>query len=201
VTAKTLRLILFIALAVAQIAVSARAIILSEIALRHGDVYRFRLQPVDPVDAFRGRYIALRFAEDRAPVADEVPHLSQEKVYVPLVVDDEGFATFGSARLKAPEMGDYLYLRSGVDFMDEDGERRLSLALPFRRYYMTEELAKEVDTAMWRRGIRPAWVTVRIHNGTGVIEDLYIDGRPVREWLADGGAEALPASIVDGPRP
>lgn len=190
--AKTLRLILFIALALVQIAVAARAIILSEIALRHGEVYRFRLQPVDPVDAFRGRYVALRFAEDRTPVADEVPHLSQEKVYVPLVVDDEGFATFGSARLEAPDTGDYLYLQSGVDFMDDDSQRRLSLALPFRRYYMTEELAKEVDTAMWRRGIRPAWVTVRVHNGVGVIENLYVDGLPVREWLATGGPEQPP---------
>ena len=193
-TAKTLRLILFIALALAQIAVAARAIILSEIALRHGEVYRFRLQPVDPVDAFRGRYIALRFAEYRAPVADDVPHLGQKKVYVPLMVDDEGFATFGSAQLKAPETGDFLYLRSKVDFMDEDGERRLSLALPFRRYYMTEEFAKEVDTAMWRRGIRPAWVTVRVDKGVGVIEDLYVDGLPVREWLATGGPEQPPAT-------
>jgi len=194
VNAKTLRLILFIALALAQIAVAARAIILSEIALHHGDVHRFRLQPVDPVDAFRGRYVALRFAQDRAPVADEVPHLSQEKVYVPLIVDDEGFATFGSARLEAPETGGYLYLQSGVEFMDDDGERRLSLALPFRRYYMTEELAKEVDKAMWRRGIRPAWVTVRVRKGVGVIEDLYVDGLPVREWLATGGPEQPPST-------
>lgn len=191
--AKTLRLILFIAIALAQIVVAARAIILSEIALRHGEVYRFRLQPVDPVDAFRGRYVALRFAEDRAPVADEVPHLRQEKVYVPLVVDDEGFATFGPARLEAPVTGDYLYLQSGVEFMDDDGQRRLSLALPFGRYYMTEKLAKEVDKAMWSRGIRPAWVTVRVQAGVGVIEDLYVDGLPVREWLATGGPEQPPS--------
>lgn len=190
--AKTLRLILFIALALAQIAVAARAIILSEIALRRGETYRFRLQPVDPVDAFRGRYVALRFAEDRCPVADGVPHIRQEKIYVPLVVDDEGFATFGAARLEAPETGDWLYLQSGVEFMDEDGERRLSLALPFQRYYMTEKLAKEVDTAMWNRGIRPAWVTVRVYEGVGVIEDLFVDGLPVREWLATGGPERPP---------
>jgi uncharacterized membrane-anchored protein len=192
VNAKTLRLILFIALALAQIAVAARAIILSEVALRHGDVYRFRLQPVDPVDAFRGRYVTLRFAEDRAPVADDAPHLGQEKVYVPLVVDGEGFSTFGSARLEAPETGGFLYLQSGVEFMDDDGNQRMMLALPFQRYYMTEKLAKEVDRTMWRRGQRPAWVTVRVRNGVGVIEDLYIDGRPVREWLAAGGPEAPP---------
>ena len=190
---KTLRLVLFIALALAQIAVAARAIIRSEIALRHGEIYRFRLQPVDPVDAFRGHYVALRFAEDRAPVAEGVPHLSQDKVFVPLMVDDERFATFGPAALEAPENGPYLHLQSGVEFLDDGGERRLSLALPFRRYYMTEKLAKEVDRSLWRRGIRPAWVTVRVRAGLGVIEDLYVDGLPVREWLADGGPESEPA--------
>jgi uncharacterized membrane-anchored protein len=192
VNGTTLRLILFITLAVAQLAVAGRAIFRSELALRTGDVYRFRLAPVDPVDAFRGRHVALRFAEDRAPVADGAPELSRAKVYVPLMVDDEGFATFGPATLEAPEDGPYLHLQSGVEFLDDDGERRLSIALPFRRYYMTERLAKEVDRSLWRRGIRPAWVTVRVRAGLGVIEDLYVDGRPVREWLSSGGPEKPP---------
>lgn len=190
----TLRLILFVALALAQLAVAGRAIFLSELTLRNGEVYRFRLAPVDPVDAFRGRYVALRFTEDRAPIAEEVPHLSQDKVFVPLVVDDEGFATFGPATLEAPENGPFLHLQSGVEFLDDDGERRLSLALPFRRYYMTEKLAKEVDRSLWRRGIRPAWVTVRVRDGLGVIEDLYVDGLPVREWLFSGGPEKPPVT-------
>jgi len=194
VNGRTLRLILFVALAVAQLAVAGRAIFLSEIALRRGEVYRFRLAPVDPVDAFRGRYVALRFAEDRAPIADDAPDFSREKVCVPLVVDDEGFATFGSPTLEVAENGAYLRLRSGVDFHDDEGQRRLSLALPFRRYYMTEELAKEVDRSLWRRGIRPAWVTVRVRDGLGVIEDLYVDGLPVREWLSTGGPEKPPVT-------
>ena len=54
-TGKRLRLALFIVLAVIQLSVAAGAIIRSEIALRSGEVYRFKLRPVDPVDAFRGR--------------------------------------------------------------------------------------------------------------------------------------------------
>lgn len=190
--ARTLRFVFFIALAVAQLVVAARAIILSEISLRRGEVYRFRLAPVDPVDAFRGRYIALRFAEDRSPIADGVSLRSQQKVYVPLVVDGDGFATFGPAVVEVPDDGAYLQLLSGFEFLDDGGERRLSLALPFQRYYMGEELAKEVDRSLWQRGIRPAWVVVRVKGGMGVIEDLYVDGLPVREWLAAGGPETPP---------
>jgi uncharacterized membrane-anchored protein len=192
-TAKRLRLVLFVILVVIQLAVAAGAIISSELALRSGEVFRFKLQPVDPVDAFRGRYVALRFVVDRAPVAEGLPYLNQQKVYVPLVIDEEGFADFGLVDLQPPAEGAYLRLRSGVQYQDEDGRPVLSLALPFQRYYMTEALAKEVDRSLWRRGQRPAWVTVRVRNGTGVIEDLYVDGRPVREWLADGGPESEPA--------
>ena len=70
-----------------------------------------------------------------------------------------------------------------------------SLAIPFLRYYMAEDLAKEVDRSPWRRGQRPVWVTIRVRDGTGVVEDLVVDGRPVREWLADGGAESPPAPM------
>jgi len=55
---------------------------------------------------------------------------------------------------------------------------------------MPEELAKEVDRSLWRRGQRPAWVTVRVRAGAAVVEDLYVDGRPIREWLADRGPES-----------
>ena len=200
-TGKRLRLVLFVILAVIQLTVAAGAIIRSEIALRSGELYRFKLQPVDPVDAFRGRYVALRLVQTSAPVTEDIPYLRNKRVSVPLTVDEEGFAEFGPVSLERPDAGDYLRLRSGIEYTDEAGARTVSLALPFQRYYMTEELAKEVDRSLWRRGQRPAWVTVRVRNGTGVVEDLYVDGRPVREWLADGGPEALPASIVDGLRP
>jgi uncharacterized membrane-anchored protein len=192
-TGKRLRMVLFVILAVIQLAVAAGAIIRSEIALRSGEVFRFRLQPVDPVDAFRGRYVALRFVVERAAVSDGTPILRNQKVWVPLVVDDEGFVSFGPVELEKPDDGAALRLRAGVDFTDEDGDRMVSLALPFQRYYLTEELAKAVDRSLWRRGRRPAWVEVRVRNGTGVVEDLYVDGRPVREWLAAGGPEQPPA--------
>jgi hypothetical protein len=150
---------------------------------------------VDPVDAFRGRYVALRLAETNAPIAEELPYLHNKKVFVPLIVDDEGFAVFGLAAFERPDSGDYLRLRCGIEHTHESGQRLVSLAIPFQRYYMTEELAKDVDRSLWRRGQRPAWVTVRVWKGAAVVEDLYVDGRPVREWLTDGGAESEPPLI------
>lgn len=47
-----------------------------------------------------------------------------------------------------------------------------------------------------RHPLQMAWVTVRVRHGAGVIEDLWVDGQPVREWLAAGGPEKHPAAIA-----
>ncbi len=69
---RSLRLALFVVVALVQLAVAGGAIVKSELALRTGEAFRFRIQPVDPVDAFRGRYVAIRFAVERAPATDDL---------------------------------------------------------------------------------------------------------------------------------
>ena len=79
-----LRFVLFVVVGLVQLAVAGGAIVKSELALRTGEAFRFRIQPVDPVDAFRGRYVAIRFAVDRAPVADDLELRPKKRVFVPI---------------------------------------------------------------------------------------------------------------------
>jgi uncharacterized membrane-anchored protein len=58
---KSWRLLVFAVVGLAQLAVPASLIWKREQTLRHGSVWKFRTAPVDPVDAFRGRYVALEF--------------------------------------------------------------------------------------------------------------------------------------------
>ncbi len=184
---RRLRFFVFVVVAVAQLAVAGGAIIRSELALRTGEIFRFRIQPVDPVDAFRGRYVAIRFALDRAPAPDDLELRHKQWVFVPLQVDRDGFAEFGPATLDRPASGAYLRLRSGGVYPDEEGQRRAWVMMPFNRYYMDENLAPEAERAVWGgpRGQREALVTVRVRNGIGVLEELYIDEVPIHRWLAD----------------
>jgi len=55
------RLIVFVLVAFAQLAVPGSLIWKREHTLRQGNVWKFRTAPVDPVDVFRGRYVALHF--------------------------------------------------------------------------------------------------------------------------------------------
>ncbi len=189
--ARSLRIILFVGVAVVQLAVAGGAIIRSELALRSGEAFRFRIQPVDPVDAFRGRYVAIRFALDRTPAADGLEVERQQWVFVPLLVDRDGLAAFGPAALDSPASGAYLRLRSGGIYPDEDGNRHVWVTMPFNRYYMDEDLAPEAERAVWSRrgGQREAFVTVRVRKGVGVLEELYIGDVPIHQWLADNDSE------------
>jgi uncharacterized membrane-anchored protein len=185
--ARRVRIILFVVVAVVQLAVAGGAVIRSELALRSGEVFRFRIQPVDPVDAFRGRYVAIRFALDRAAAPDGLEVARQQRVFVPLEVDSDGLAAFGPAALERPSSGAYLRLRSGGIYPDEDGQPRVWVTVPFNRYYMDEDLAPEAERAVWsgRRGQREAFVTVRVRKGVGVLEELYIGEVPIHRWLED----------------
>ncbi|MFL6501202.1 MAG: GDYXXLXY domain-containing protein, partial [Candidatus Udaeobacter sp.] len=58
---KTLRLLIFGVVALAQLTVPAAMVWQRNQTLEQGRVWKFRTAPVDPVDVIRGRYIALRF--------------------------------------------------------------------------------------------------------------------------------------------
>ena len=63
-------------------------------------------------------------------------------------------------------------------------EDTVTLQLPFDRYYMKESRAPEAERSYNRRAQgEKAWVTVRIREGHAVLEELYIDGLPIREYL------------------
>lgn len=153
-----------------QIATAART-------LAEGTVWRLRTAPVDPLDPFRGRYVALEFPD--AEVLYPPPWLDEPGavVWVRLVEDGEGFAQFDIEQMP-PE--DAPYLRAELAWRTED---RASLRLPFDRYYLPEGLAPRAEEAYRQRAATggTSWVTVRVKDGRAVLEDLYIDGVPVRE--------------------
>jgi hypothetical protein len=65
----------------------------------------------------------------------------------------------------------------------------VEVALPFDRYYLPEDLAPAAEQAYRTLASREpgptrAWVDVRVRDGHAVLEELYLDGVPVREVLA-----------------
>jgi len=192
---------------IAQFTVLTSNIVLHEMTLRKGTVCRFQTAPVDPFDAFRGQYVALDFSmfERRNYFISGVEH-SGKWIYLQIGTDTNGFATVENTSQKRDLPSPYLKVR--VSYCREDseyrensegkkewvktGKYRVYCDLPFTRYYMPERLAPEAEKAYLeanRSGKRDAAAVVRVWKGRAVIEDLEIEGMPVREFLKKREAE------------
>ncbi len=178
---KRFRWPLFVIMVVAQLAVPAWMIHARERVLRHGEVYRIRAEPVDPYDAFRGRYVALALRGQHVPQLPD-PLNRGDVAYVVLTRTSDGYARFASAQRNQPDNPSYLRLT--VATVDSDGVR---FDLPFDRFYLNEHLAPAAEAAYrqnTRGGRRAAWIDLRVLGGRGVIEELYLDGKPAAEAAA-----------------
>lgn len=180
-----LALPLFAFLVIAQLAVPAWMILSRERTLEHGEVYKFKTRPVDPYDPFRGRYVALGIEPDEAPVPKGPELHRNQKVYAILERDEEGFAQVSELSLTRPE-GDN-YIRVKVGYVSDNSAR---LRWPFDRYYMDEHQAPEAER-VYRNNSRSdehnAHLTVRVREGSAVLEELFIEGVPIGEFLQQEG--------------
>jgi len=170
-----LRLLIFVPLALIQLAVPGWMIHRQEQILQHGRVFKFQTAPVDPYDAFRGRFVALRFTAESDANKGRSDY-SRHKLWVQFETDEKGFAKIRRVSMEPLTGDDVLAVTSKWG----------GLHFPFDRYYMDENTAPEAETAYRdnsRRNHENAYATVRILNGRAALEELYIDDKPIREFL------------------
>jgi uncharacterized membrane-anchored protein len=189
------------ALCIAQLGVSGWSIVRYETILSSGTPYKIRVSPVDPADAFRGRYVTVQpsiritpqFHAEKKRFFDEVQY-GRRPVYVKLAVDAEGFARAADIVADAPREGDYLEI-AGVwptwtPRADDPGKSELTgytLRFSFDRYYMNEAAAPAAQhryaQAVPQTGNASAWLAVRVRNGAAVIEGLFVGGVAIEDLV------------------
>lgn len=169
-----------LALFAVQLAVPAGLIAKHEVVLRHGVAYRFRTQPVDPYDAMRGRYVALRFAQEENVPLDVASGCERgDRVHAVLGEDEHGFArievvTRDRPRDRASMPVDVVYVHQG----------KVRVRFPFDRFYMNEKLAPTAERAYaeaTRVTATNSYAVVRVLNGTAVIEQVVVGGIPISD--------------------
>jgi uncharacterized membrane-anchored protein len=189
-----LRLGLFAIVCAAQLGIPLAMAYRYERALRDGTVYRFRTEPVDPVDAFRGRYVAIRLRL----VAPGEPASRMDwgdEVYATLGNDDAGFAVVRTLSTGKPSGGDWIEgtlaepvhaePAPGVEPTGPPALLGTRIELPLDRYYMEESKAPAADR-IWAEGQRQAETVarVRVRHGVAAIEGLDVNGVPIERWIA-----------------
>ena len=183
------RFVLFVVFAMATLAAPLSIIWKYENTLRHGTLFKFRTQPVDPYDAFRGRYVTLSFADNWMEGTDTDSEKGSGILYVRLKRDAEGFAVPAEVSRKRLSRDDVVT----VDAFGWGGHP-WQFNYPFDRYYLPEDIAPMAEQLYREANMRggansrgesrakaDTYVTVRVRNGVGVIEELWLNGVPVRE--------------------
>jgi len=170
------RLAVLFLVVLAQLAVPGSLIWKREQTLRHGSVWKLQTAPVDPVDAFRGRYVALQFEVETHELMPPPDPEKDHTVFVTLKQNAEGFAEIDQVSVTVPDRDDFITAQL-------NGNR---VAFPFDKYWVTERdapAAEEAYRVQSRREKRNAFVTVRVFRGDAAIEQLYLDGQPLGEYL------------------
>ncbi|MBX2849654.1 MAG: GDYXXLXY domain-containing protein [Acidiferrobacterales bacterium] len=168
---------------VAQLLIPASMILRYESVLDHGELMRFEVRPVDPVNPFRGRYVRLNFSQERVPSKNNEKLPQRSDAYALISVDDQGLANVTSLSVNKPENGTYLkvsvrYRSAGL----------YSFRYPFDRYYANEAKAPKIEGALRDRRDNTlddlkVVAEIKIKDGFGVIEELYVGKQTIHEYL------------------
>jgi len=171
---------ILIALVVIQISVPASLIVKYEKAKSRGTIVKFRIRPFDPYDAFRGRFLSLDIEGNREiPCEEEISR--GQKVYGLVKTNSDGFSVIEKVVANRPSEG--LFIETTANYSYND---KAFLDLPFARYYINENLARDAEKAYRAHATfknSDVYITVSINNGVCVLNELYISGKPVREFL------------------
>ena len=176
---KSIRLFLFALVALAQLSVPAWAVWMRTQTLSKGKLWKFRTAPVDPVDAVRGRYVALAFQAETVPQAERIPPAAF--VYAVLKENDRGFAEVDHLSVTPVHGDNVMKVKPGGWW---NGTQHVDF--PFDRFWLTEKIAPEAErayAASSRQAKENAYVTIRVHEGDAALEQLYIDDQPLIEYL------------------
>lgn len=170
---------LFSGLIVLQVALPISMIVKRESTLKDGASFRFKTAPVDPYDAFRGRYVAIRAEINKVSKPEGMNLKYRQKVYALLDVDEKGFAQVSKISMQKPN--DSAYMIASVAY---PAGNDVALDLPIDRYYMEEKAATRAEQAYRehsRREKQDAYVVVRVKDGFAVIEGLYVGDQRIED--------------------
>jgi uncharacterized membrane-anchored protein len=154
--------IAFVAVVASMVTIPLATIAWNEWKLRSGDEYRLQVQPVDPLDFFRGEYVALQYPISRVTL-DGTRWEPGDTVYVPLRKVD-GHWTGEEGFREKPLAGPFIRGRFrngsveyGIEtfFVEEGQARRYEEAMFQRRLYADVVLDDDGKARLKDLVIRP----------------------------------------------
>lgn len=174
---------IFVVVILAQLFVPAKMIYDQEKIISDGTAYKFKTQPVDPSDPFKGKYIRLNY-EMSSVTTNDTTWDNYQPIYIALKNDSLGFAMVKNFTKDEPETGDYIKTTvSWYNYYD----RTLNFSLPFDEFYMNEGKAYDAEMAYVeaQRDSLPnnTYGLVYVLNGKAVLDNVFIDDIPIAKYV------------------
>lgn len=177
----------FIVVALIQLFVPAKMVWDSNAVIAFGNTFKFKTQPIDPNDPFRGKYVVLNYEANQVRIKDANDFDYGETVYVTLKNDKSGFVAIKAAsKTKPKNTSDYVTATVSHVSATTTDSTILSISYPFDRFYMEESKAKPAENIVAessREDEKSAYTVVKVKDGQAVIQDLMVDGISVKEMV------------------
>ena len=176
---------LFVLLALIQLSVPAQMIFKRESILNTGIAYKFKTQPVDPSDPFKGKYIFLNYDVNNIKVENR-DWQRQQNVYISIANDSLGFVKATSASIKQPKNG--MFVKARVDWYSVK-DNSLRFTFPFNEFYMEESKAYNAEIAH-RNAQRDSlpnntYALVFVKDGQAVLDNVFINDVPIAKFVEE----------------
>jgi uncharacterized membrane-anchored protein len=175
--------ILFILVAGAQIFIPANMIFSQETILETGTAYKFKTQPVDPSNPFKGKYIFLNY-EINSVISNDSTWTRGETVFVAIANDSAGFVKVTDIFRDIPRSGEYVKVT--VDWYDST-QNVLRFTFPFNEFYMNETKAYDAEvahrTAQNDSIPNNTYALVYVKDGEAVLDNVFINDVPIAEYV------------------
>lgn len=185
---KLLVLVGFVVMVVSQLWMPTSMILGREKVLREGTAFRFKTQPIDPNDPFRGKYVHLNFELDHYYTSDTTWQ-QEETIYLELTTDTAGFAAVADVWRTTPPH--HRYVRTTVSYLGtQDDKPVLYFYLPFDRFYMEESKAQPAEMAHQQAATdgTTTYALVYVKDGDAVLHEVFVGDRTLRELAAEQAA-------------
>ncbi len=174
--------IVFIIVILAQLGIPLKMIYDSEDTLMTGTVYKFKTQPIDPTDPFRGKYITLNFEMNSFDTLDS-SYVYGDKIRVYIENDSNGFAVAKEISKEPLKINaDYVMAKVVNNY-----NGKVVFELAFNRFYMKETKAYDAERAYLetnRDEIEDnVYALVYVKEGRSVLENVIIAGIPIQEYV------------------
>jgi uncharacterized membrane-anchored protein len=162
------RRFLLLAVVLAQLAVPLGLAGLAATDLSFGREIRLKAEPVDPIDIFRGNYVALRYEISLVPVNFDVDR--RDRICISLFEASDNRWQGGFGKKSMPESGPAICGRARRDA--RAGER-VPVDYGIETYFASEERAKELERSI---GEGQLYVVIDLDDdGSARIERLEVD--------------------------